>query len=329
MNEEIDEFDYEFYLEKYEDLRYMTKEDAYYHWTNYGMAERRKCNRKNAINYETNITIMVHLFFEELFGEFLEYIQNVKEIFNKVNVIFTISENSTLEEKIKMIDNRFVVIKVENKGVDIYPFLESIRYMRSNFKTDFVLKIHSKVSSNEMHSEWRKRLISPITNPENLKILQHYFKKLKNIGYVGAQSCCLHKNYDKIFPQNIKGLQELCEKFPHLPENWTDFLGGTMFWISNEALNLLTDELIDYIVENVSYEKPPCNLTDPGIYIEYVCERLFTGVMCYDKTNILINEEENIHGSCLIDEKDGLIDNSYYYSPKVFSIYQPKNIITS
>jgi hypothetical protein len=119
-------------------------------------------------------------------------------------------------------------------------------------------------------------------------------------------------------------MNDLCNKFPHLSKNWIDFIGGTMFWISNDALSQLTDGLINYISEKVSYGKPPSNF-DEKIHIEYICERLFTGVMCYDKTNILINDytppERNF------EVKDGEVKDSYFYSPKVFSIYQPKNII--
>ena len=71
----------------------------------------------------------------------------------------------------------------------------------------------------------------------------------------------------------------------------------------------------------------PCNLTNEGIYIEYVCERLFTGPFCYDKTNILVNEYSGtLRG---ISIKDGNIDHSYFYQPKVFSFFTPKNIITN
>lgn len=323
---EIDDFDYDFYLDSYEDLRGMTPENAVYHWKTYGKYENRKCNRKNLVNYVTNITIVIHLFHEDLLDEFIGYVNDVKKVFNVVNVIFTIKKNSNLDETIKNIDPRFVALKVENKGVDIYPFLESVRYMREHFKTDYVLKIHSKVSTNEMYGNWRQKLIVPITSYKNLIILQHYFKKLPNIGYVGAQFCCLQKNYDAVvFPQNIEGLEQLCKQFPYLNKDWTDFMGGTMFWISNDALNDLTDEIMDYISERVSYGKPPCNLTENGIHIEYVCERLFTGVMCYDKTNILINEYES--SERIFNIKDEEIDDTYFYNPKVFSIFQPKNLV--
>ena len=76
-----------------------------------------------------------------------------------------------------------------------------------------------------------------------------------------------------------------------MEKNWTDFIGGTIFWISNETLNeYLKDDLIEYLMAKFLYGKPPCNLNDKSIYVEYLCERLFTGVFCYNKTNILVNE---------------------------------------
>jgi lipopolysaccharide biosynthesis protein len=322
------DFDYFFYLEKYPDLRHFNKDQAYDHWVKHGKKEGRICKRNKAINDSTNITIVVHLFHEAMLAEFLEYIQEVRTVFANVNTIFTINVKSIIEDKIKAVDSKFVVLKVENKGVDVYPFIESLRYMRKNFTTDFVLKLHTKISNDisENNQSWRKQLIEPITNYHNLLVLQHYFKNVQNIGYVGAQSCVLPKNYDKDFPQNIKGVEKMLSLFPHLPKEWADFVGGNIFWISNDALNLLQDEVLDYIEQNVSAGKPPNNLTDPGMYIEYICERLFTGILCYEKTNILINDFSTHPRS--ISTTGGNIDHSYFYNPKVFSMHQPKHIIT-
>ena len=319
-------FDYKYYLETYPDLRHLNEQQALEHWHKYGMKEGRIC-KKPAINNETNITIIIHLFHGNLLDEFIGYIENVKTVFTKVNVIFTIRKNSGMAAKIKAVNSTFVAIPVENKGVDVYAFLVAIEYMRKHFVTDFVLKIHTKTTDNpsENNIEWRKQLIYPITNHNNLLVLQHYFKKLKNIGYVASQSCVLPKNYDLDFPQNIRGVCELCDRFPHLQKEWTEFIGGNMFWISNDVLNQLNIDLCDYITKNVVSGKPPSNLANPNIYIEYVCERLFTGVLCYDKTNILINEFSNTQRS--VSSVDGIIDNNYFYSPRVFSLHQPKNII--
>jgi hypothetical protein len=264
-----------------------------------------------------------------MFNEFLEYINNVKSVFQLVNVIFSINIDSNFTEVIKQKDSNFIVFKVENKGCDVHSFLESIKYIRKyNIKTDYILKLHTKESNNfsEGLLNWRKELINPITNVENLKIIQHYFKKVKNIGYVGSQKCVLPKNFDFDFQHNIDGINNLCNKFPHLEKQWTDFIGGNIFWINYEVVNeYLTDKLINYLTNNIVYGKPPNNLKNKGVYFEYLCERIFTGIFCYNKTNILVNEFQGTNRG--ISYTNGSIDNTYFYQPSVFSFHIPKNIV--
>jgi hypothetical protein len=282
--------------------------------------------RMKEIKVESNITIIIHLFNETLWKEFLEYINNVKQVFKVVKVIISIQENSNFDNIIKKEDNNFVVLKLVNKGVDIYSFLEGIKYIRkNNITTDFILKLHTKESINSVENllEWRKDLIGPITNINNLFIIKHYFKTVENLGYIASQKCILPKNYDLDFPQNIKGLNNLCEKFSHLEKEWTDFIGGNIFWISNSVINqYLTDPIIEYCINNFTHGKPGCNLTDKKIYVEYLCERLFTGIFCYNKTNILVNDYKGTErGISSIDK--------YFYLPNVFSFHIPNNIITN
>ena len=310
----------------YKDLRHLTKDQALHHWKMCGENESRTCKRE-IVNNKNNITIIIHLFHEDLLDEFLEYIHAVGQVFKNVSVIFTLNKNSSLENKLKDINPSFVILKFENKGVDIYPFLECIKYMRQHLKTDYVLKIHTKISQNprENNLEWRKQLIRPLVDYNNLCVLQHYFKIINDIGFVGAQSCCLPKNYDLDFPQNIQGLEELCSMFPHLEKTWTDFIGGTIFWISNNALEQLTDDLITYIINNINdKENILSNLTSKKIYIEYVCERLFTGVLCYNKTNVLVNEYTCTQRS--IGRTNGIVDSTYFYSPRSITLYHPKKM---
>lgn len=65
------DFDYAFYLDKYPDLRHFTKEQAYNHWVTCGIKEGRICKKKFNINNTTNITIIIHLFHEELLADLL------------------------------------------------------------------------------------------------------------------------------------------------------------------------------------------------------------------------------------------------------------------
>jgi lipopolysaccharide biosynthesis protein len=277
------------------------------------------------INKITNVTIILHLFNVNLFSEMQNYINNVKAIFKFVNILITINkENSYFEMNIKEVFQEAIIIYVENKGVDIYSFIVCISYIRkNNIKTDYILKLHTKESSNDYEQlyEWRKDLIDPITKYNNLLIIQNYFNKINNIGYIASQKCILPKKYDIDFPHNIMGIYELCDKFPHLERNWIDFVAGTIFWINNECLTkYLTDELITYLSDRFIYKKPPCNLRDKGIYVEYLCERLFTGSFCYNSNNILVTDYDITHRGLIIND-------NYFYQPKIFSISIPKNII--
>lgn len=325
-------FPYKDYINDYPDLRHFNKEEAYNHWIIFGIKEGRKIKAyidnsaptiiNTIINSTTHIVIIIHLFQTELLNEFINYINNVKQVFTNVIVIFTLSIDNNIESTIKNINKDYIILKFENKGVDIYPFIKSIQYLRkNNIKTDFILKLHTKMTTNNTEDllNWRKELIEPLTNVKNLISLQHYFITMDDLGFVGAQKCILPKNFDLDFPSNIEGLIQLINKFSYLPKDWTDFNGGNMFWINNKILdNYLKDDLIQHIISNVCYGKPPCNLLDNGIYIEYLCERLFTGIFCFETTNILVTEYNGT-------ERGN--SNSYFYQPKVFSFYKPKEII--
>jgi len=280
-------------------------------------------DENNIINFITNISIVIHLFHEDLLEEFIVYINNVKNVFKNVNVIFTLKENSDFDSIIKEKDPTFIVLKVENKGVDIYSFLESVKYIRENhIKTDYILKLHTKKSN----TGWRKELINPITNPKTLMSLQHYFKFTKNIGYVASQKWVIPKNFDLFYQNNIRGVKNILEKFPHLEKNWTDFVGGTMFWINNKVLNeYLTEELIEYFISNFSSSKPISNEeTEESVPIEYLCERILTGAFCYNKTNILVNQYKGYYREPRPNLNETFEDINFY-QPGIISFNIPKN----
>lgn len=326
-------FDPEFYLNyprnNNEDL-IIRNIDPYCHWTTTG---RRlgKVGTPYPINTITKVCVIIHLYDEELLNEFLEYVENVRFVFSNTTVIFTLNINSKLDKKIGEINKDFVVIKVENKGVDIYPFFESIKYIRTNnLKIDYILKLHTKSTNNKWEGldDWRKQLILPIVKYNNLCHLQYYFKTMKNIGYVAAQSCIFPKVYDEsdALMCNIKGVNDTISLFPHLEKDWTDFVAGTMFWISYSVIDkYLTDELMAHGTSLVSYGKPQVNESSILAPIEYIFERMLTGVFCYDKTNITVS---GYSIPLLPRNPDRLVvypsGDQYFHNPRVFSFHRPK-----
>ena len=245
-------------------------------------------NETDIVSSEPNIIICVHLYFTDLFDEMCQYIDNVKSVFKNVVIFFSINNESIFDIEIFKKYPNANIIKIENRGVDILPFFETIKYIREHkIPCDYILKMHTKKSNPPCFGpNWRHNLLKPITRPHNLIILKHYFKTIKNIGYVGAQRCLLPKVFDNnyYYPGTIKGINEITSLFPHLEKEWTDFNAGTMFWINNDVLNTyLTDELISYIAPKFSYGKPGCDYKNPSPVFEYVCERLFTGIFCFNK----------------------------------------------
>ena len=332
VNPKSESFDPVFYTESYQDLRNkgLNPRQALGHYLSHGSKEGR-VGYKQIINHTTFVTVVIHLFHIQMLKIMTHHINNVKSVFKHVNVIFTVKEGITeeIQKEIKTKNPGCHIIKVINKGTDNLPFFTSIKYIRKNqIKTDFILKLHSKISQkNDADSgDWAQELMYPLTKYWNLVVLQHYFAKMSNIGYVSAQKMVLPKNYDLDFPQNIRGVNDMIKKFPHLEKDWTDFNGGNMFWISMQTLDqYCTDELMDYLTPQFGEGKPPCNLTNKGIFPEYICERLFTGVFCYDKKNIFINTyNQTVRG---VGSDGGIINNKYFYQPKLFSINIPKNNI--
>lgn len=278
-------------------------------------------NENDIVDIEKNIVVCVHIFYTELFDELCSYISNVKYVFPKNKVIFTITHESNFYEKIHDKYPHEIILKVENKGVDIGAFIECIKYMRQNkIPCDYILKMHSKLHHNsDFGPNWRQSLLEPIANIHNLVILKHYFKTLKNIGYVSAQRCILCKNRDTYYSMGIvKRIDEITNLFPHLEKKWTEFNAGTMFWINNTVLEkYLTDELINYIVPKLCYGKPPSDFNNDNPNIEYLCERMFTGIFCYNSINIFVTEYKS--------SDKGLDSNkSYYYQPETFSFHTPR-----
>jgi hypothetical protein len=239
---------------------------------------------------QVKILMSIHLYHEDFFNDFSEYIDRVVAVFPDCKLFFTIKEGSKFIDTILKRYNNAIVIDIENKGGDFNSFLETVKYIRrNNLDIDYLIKIHTKKSD----PTWLRELIEPIVDPSNLINLKKYLTK-NNVGYIAAQKHILPKEYDYDFPQNIEMTQRILDKFDYLKDKtWIDFHGGGTFWMNNHVLReCLRDDVIEYYQTNFIKGKPPCNLTDKHMFVEYSWERLLTGVFFYDKMNILINENK-------------------------------------
>ena len=270
------------------------------------------------------IGIFIHLFHPGYFHEFTGYINRVKHEFGDVFLILTLQNNNDCrhigETIIKRIYPECHVLYIENKGVDVYSFFKQVEYVReNNIYLDYILKIHTKTSNQDNLPDWRKQLIEPITNEENLKYIHHIIQK-REIGYIASQSCIFPKKFDLILKSNYEGVLKISKTFDHISENYMDFVAGTMFWINYRIVEKnLTNEVIEYLMKDLSYGKPPSNF-NACVYPEYIFERLITGCFCFNYTNVLVTTSK-IRG----------IDNLYLglHAPATFSFHSPSEIMNT
>jgi hypothetical protein len=233
-----------------------------------------------------HITIIIHMFNTDLYEEMKGYVQQVEKVYPNTRTIFTVPLQFTPPDK------KYIFIPIENKGVNVYGFMMAIEFMRKyKLKTDWILKIHSKISNfvtqEKVNYNWRTPLVHPLVHPEflpNLKIFN------KQVGYIGSSIHHLHPSYDDDFPQNKKGIDCLITQFPTIPSSSAGFIGGNIFWIHRSVVDQhITPAFIQYCKPLFSLEKPPKESTCP--IIEYIIERIVPGNMCWGLHYILVHQD--------------------------------------
>jgi hypothetical protein len=137
-----------------------------------------------------------------------------------------------------------------------------------------------------------------LTAKNNLEILAAAFecpKTSKHIGFAAPEEYVYNAvdvDYSMGLQEiNSKGIEFICSKFPHIKKKWSFFAAGTMFWISGAVLDkFLTQKLMDYVYPMFSEGKPLPNhfIQKPEQGLEYVFERLLSGMFCGVSKNILL-----------------------------------------
>ncbi len=101
--------------------------------------------------------ILLHLYYQDLWVEFKQYIQPI--LSNDVDLYVTVNENNEYTEDIKLYAKE--VLLVANKGMDFGPFILMYDKVK-DLNYDFVIKLHGKKSLHTpgFGEYWRKNLIN-------------------------------------------------------------------------------------------------------------------------------------------------------------------------
>ena len=331
-------FNYTVYTHNYPDLKNMPPQATFDHYITVGLKQNREATiYKNQVNTVTNICICIHLDQVWHIKQIQKNIDNINMVFKNVHIIVT-TYKYTYEPIIKYYFPDCNIIEVDAKGLDMLPFIHSVKYIReNNIPCDYILKLYTDVNDVQdlftpinKQKRWEE-LSEPIMNEQNLHVLQHYFTKLNDIGFVASHDSIIPNSHDCKTEQLQNKIKNICGLFPNIPQQYIDFTSGNIFWISNNILDkCLTPDIIKYIetniIDNNTYKEKHLSLMNRQT-IEDVCQRLFTGVFCFNSTNILINNNEcHPDGVSITDNK---IDHTYFHQPKVFSFHRPQEMILS
>jgi glycosyltransferase involved in cell wall biosynthesis len=175
------------------------------------------------------IAVVLHLFYTELFDEIrtnLDFLGNNFDLYVSVP-----EEKANFIETIKSYYPDARILKVENRGRDLAPFLEFLKIILP-LEYEFLLKIHTKETIHRPDGiSWRKDVFSKLLGSENqIKIIKKIFSKNPSLAMIGPKDHVLDSRY--YMGSNRDKVQSLLYKagYPQsIPESFS-FVASTMFW---------------------------------------------------------------------------------------------------
>lgn len=235
------------------------------------------------------VLVHLHLFYHEQIDYLLEKLSNINSCSWDLFVTY-IKDNKEVLDKILNFKKDAKLIKVDNIGYDVYPFIKIIQNINLD-DYDFILKLHTKsiqqpkIELNNIfykNSDWRDELFDSLL--KNKKRFKNNLKKFNNpsIGIVCSKALLFkEKNAfckDEAQIAFTKQTKKLNFDFRKNP-----FVAGTMFMSRASIYKFL--QKIDLKKEEFISE----NKTNLGFTLAHAYERLLTMVVF----------EQNYKASCI------------------------------
>lgn len=197
------------------------------------------------------VLVHLHIYYRDQTDYFIGKLSNICGC--EWDLYVTMTElNSETESKLLSFKPDAHIMKVENRGYDVWPFIRVLKSVDLD-KYDYILKLHTKNRSDASsringlsldNYKWRDELVDPLLKKKKsfLKCLE-YFRKHPDIGLI-----CSHLQYKKISGGLTEDLTALDNELKRLGLNVKDkkFCAGTMFIAMSAPYKLFqNDGLID------------------------------------------------------------------------------------
>ncbi len=133
---------------------------------------------------DTNVAIVVHAFYLDVFAEILSAVGNLPRR-HKLFVTTVAEHEDTVRRMLDDSGRQYSLLAVENRGRDVRPFLTIMPSVRAEH-FDIVLKVHTKKSVHRVDGPiWRNEMISNLLDPGLLARALETFAADPTLGMVG------------------------------------------------------------------------------------------------------------------------------------------------
>lgn len=196
------------------------------------------------------ILVHLHLYYFEQLDFMLEKLKNISGC-NWDLYVTICKNNKEISEKILKFKSDAKIMQVENRGYDIWPFLQVLKIVNPK-EYDLVLKIHTKKTER-----WRNTLIQNLLGTStifqnNLKI----FEKNPRIGILTSKDYCweIYDDNEVISSPEDKYLLAKMKQRLNITSKYKYFCAGSMFLVRTSILNKL-------ILSDINESDFPLNAT--------------------------------------------------------------------
>ena len=177
----------------------------------------------------------VHVYYTELWGELERSLRNLVAYPCEIYVTY-VKGDAAFEEKARTFGHGIQLIKVENAGYDIAPFLHVLKQVNTEHYS-YVAKLHTKrdmpahawlACSDVKRSKWRKYLLAPFATPDSLARCLRALEETPQLGMVAHHCVILQQNQDKKYVEANRLTAAFCEQY-HISLRGAKFVAGSMF----------------------------------------------------------------------------------------------------
>jgi len=281
--------------------------------TSHNISNRDKANIKNIKN-NSNIAVVLHIFYKELVNEIAQYLNNIHHDYTLI-ITYPKDKAQEIRPFLKTLSNKRVEIEVENYGYDILPFLQILPVLHDlDFK--YFCKIHTKRDHDDLQigKYWRESLLDGILgNKKLIDSIIDSFDKNNKLYMVGSKLNYL--SYQATKYDNHHNIKILAKQLNIKFNNQDDFgfIAGTMFW--GRVDTFATFSKINFELDNAQHSSG----TTSSIF--HAIERVF-GILSLQNLNIGLVDYDLKHNDSLsvlqIDEKQKPLLTPPKYRYKAF-----------